>query len=1606
MCHMKNEHGEMVANLRWQEQVEYVLGRKLRWECRHERNTCYKRIANCPYCNCGYIGMIPEALQSHMSQVHQELLELANDLGILFATVVMHARNFQEIPSAEKMLRPARGSMCTRCDWFVGKDRLSVCQHARKAHPRTEVEGTRTEACRVELRPIWLHPERDRERIAQADQGLREDNERRATLRAALEVAAAAPVNNVPRTGAMEEAARSRREREEALRARRERETPENERRHPDPSDTSSDQEQGQDRIERAGTSQEQETTNEGHLEAEERATGHQEGNEERGNNRTEEGVRETDEEVDDVDELLTNDRTRRERREIRRRQRQGRQERARQRQVNPDSEPTEEPSGSEREEQTDGEPHRRRQPQPRRTPAQMLELARTWTEEGKREEEESVNLPKIWGAKRRKLHNRLNNVMRTKIQKLIEDCQREDLETEEEWYIWEGMMWRVKTILRKEIRRALKIPIDHQRGQFRARDRAGEDERRTLERYRSMGKLISTIQRIRAVQTMAGGQRNQNIVARLKDKAFSLLQQIPDELLEIIGRRDARTIDELVDERQERLDYIRAELIRKEAEMGGRSLTADIRERYKEDPSKTLRWFVLDDKSPECEIPMETFEETYGAKWEEEPPFQWQEIWGLTRHGGEEDVGNIGHTLRNLLLDEEMIKKTLSSRSNMSAHGVDGLGNAVWKANTEVAVRLIRHTIELMWKHKSFPESMKDAKTIFLYKGGDKEEAKSWRPITIMTTLYRAMTAHMAHCLQVLNMSHRFISPQQKGFMMTPAGAIEHITLVNEMISDASRNHKSLYLVSLDLRDAFGSVPHELIMRNMEGLGIPEEFIDAIRDMYDGCKTKMTTSQGTSRPFLLNRGVKQGCPLSPTLFNCCIEPLLRRLNQRAARDGYHVAGDAIAVLAYADDVLLLSDTEEGMNNLLRLTEEFCEYAQLTVNAQKCRSLTYIVQQRSRSTISTEFRVRGEAIPAVSLEGTFEYLGAAIGVVGTRRMRTRLRLLEKIEEDVTLIASSPLKDNQVVDAVRRFILPRAEYSLMSGICPKESIKDLDTKIRGILGRRIRTAGIPKDFFYANWRDGGLSLPKMTERQAELTLNTFVRLYDSSEELTRKIFRHCVTDERIKRGLNRDESSELLQIELDENGEIPQSRGTNSILIRAIKAMESLDVRLYRREHSFYVKTRSEEGWEETKIAGRHLNLLPTLNEMLRKKHIRRLQEHPMKGHSFKTLANRPLSNFFIDWRSKVSSDTIRFAWRARTNTLMTGEVERRRGTGEGRCSSCRQLDSLMHRLNGCPSRRFAYKPRHDAIVNVLCDEINKQGGSRNRRTFHWDSTVEGPNGERLQDQHLARLKPDLWFYDETGLKIVEVTVPYGSATMLNGRETDTLQVRRDEKIRKYTALAEAARAQFGVNVGLYVIVVSSLGAIPEATMRDLRHLVLAHANGTAKKMVFAAIKGSRDIYLNRMSQQIRRQERVPTGDPEIEEMNNQDRAPPSEDDMEERSDDSQSLESSDETLDEADSDLLEDPTRPWWDTENGEPRPEEEEGNEEIARAVDALFGTEVRPEPAERAHDQGGEPTREATHTGTGSVEGPDQEDRRRRRGSSGGPLTLTADVETAQQD
>lgn len=168
--------------------------------------------------------------------------------------------------------------------------------------------------------------------------------------------------------------------------------------------------------------------------------------------------------------------------------------------------------------------------------------------------------------------------------------------------------------------------------------------------------------------------------------------------------------------------------------------------------------------------------------------------------------------------------------------------------------------------------------------------------------------------------------------------------------------------------------------------------------------------------------------------------------------------------------------------------------------------MSYIAGHRRRTTAATSFAIGQEAITTVSLQETTQYLGSAIGIVGTKRMRNSIALLQEAKEDAALISTSCLKENQIVDAIRCFTLPRLEYALMSGTTQEE-----DQRARhanwGTPGQQAQRGTSLGRFPLYRMERRGLSLLKLEERQAELTLDTYVRLYDSNKEQTRNIFRH-------------------------------------------------------------------------------------------------------------------------------------------------------------------------------------------------------------------------------------------------------------------------------------------------------------------------------------------------------------------------------------------------------------------------------------------------------------------------------------------------------------------
>ena len=128
---------------------------------------------------------------------------------------------------------------------------------------------------------------------------------------------------------------------------------------------------------------------------------------------------------------------------------------------------------------------------------------------------------------------------------------------------------------------------------------------------------------------------------------------------------------------------------------------------------------------------------------------------------------------------------------------------------------------------------------------------------------------------------------------------------------------------------------------------------------------------------FKQGRGVRQGCSLSPTLFNIYINELAVMLEQSAS-PGLTLHDTEVKFLLYADDLVLLSPTEQGLQQSLSLIEQYCQRWALTVNLEKTRVMVF--QRKARSQGNGYHFTLGDSVLEHST--SYTYLGLAISAAG------------------------------------------------------------------------------------------------------------------------------------------------------------------------------------------------------------------------------------------------------------------------------------------------------------------------------------------------------------------------------------------------------------------------------------------------------------------------------------------------------------------------------------------------------------------------------------------------------------------------------------------------
>ena len=147
--------------------------------------------------------------------------------------------------------------------------------------------------------------------------------------------------------------------------------------------------------------------------------------------------------------------------------------------------------------------------------------------------------------------------------------------------------------------------------------------------------------------------------------------------------------------------------------------------------------------------------------------------------------------------------------------------------------------------------------------------------------------------------------------------GTRDQIANIRWIIKKASEFQKNIYFCFLDSAKAFDCVDHNKLWTILKEMGLPDHLTCQLRNLYAGQEATVRTGHATTDWFHIGKGVRQGCILSPCLFNLHAEYIMRNTGVWEAQAGIKIARRNISNLRYADDATLMAESEEEHKSLL-----------------------------------------------------------------------------------------------------------------------------------------------------------------------------------------------------------------------------------------------------------------------------------------------------------------------------------------------------------------------------------------------------------------------------------------------------------------------------------------------------------------------------------------------------------------------------------------------------------------------------------------------------------------------------------------------------------------
>ena len=748
----------------------------------------------------------------------------------------------------------------------------------------------------------------------------------------------------------------------------------------------------------------------------------------------------------------------------------------------------------------------------------------------------------------------------------------------------------------------------------------------------------------------------------------------------------------------------------------------------------------------------------------------------------------------------------------NKSAPGPNGVPYLVYKKCPGLA-RLLFGYLKGLWRKNVISRTWREAEGVFIPKEEGAKEVKDFRTISLLNVEGKIFFALKADRLLKYALANQYIDTTvQKGGVPDISGCLEHTSVISQMIREAKAGKKDLVVTWLDLANAYGSIPHHLIMEALKNTHVPERVQDLIKSYYNEVKIRFSTAAFTTDWQRVERGIITGCTLSVILFVLAMSMLVEEAKRETKGPKSDSGQQQPNIRLFMDDIATATNTLVQTKYLLEKLSENFKKAELKVKPEKCRSLVMIKGEISRRMPVID----GKQITSIT-DQPIKYLGKKYN----NRVDDREQVEETIEEVKGMLKKvdrCKLPGKYKSWMLQNMLLPRILWPLTIYNVPITKVTHIQ---RLLTGRLKKWLGLPKSFatdcLYS--KTGKLQLPytDVVEEFKTSKARLLVTLKESEDPGVKRAEvrvdggRKTDTQAAVEEAESRLKMQELTGIPnkgkegLGLHPRVPFSKASKKekrkMIVKTIKEMEE-EGRTVRMTN--FKKQGAQLGWEvpERKLGHREILEMP--------------------------------------------ESRLKFLVKAVYDLLPTPSNKNLWYGTEESCHLCGGVGTVCHILSGCPTAlaQGRYKWRHDEVLRELAQTVEerridhnkdeekvgagvmfvKAGEKRKKKNVRSvpRTYMEGARDWRLLvdlDSKLrvphyiveTDLRPDMLLISDSTKRmgVVELTVP----------SEDRVEVAGELKKNKYAVLQQEGKKQ-GWGVQIWAVEVGCRG-FPAASMATL-----------------------------------------------------------------------------------------------------------------------------------------------------------------------------------------